>query len=78
MRKSNFMLGEASPKSLLTTNQQNYQHPPETYKAVTIDAGTKADLRKSHWGLGGWGTTYVSTSGAAFANRSPSQTAQDK
>jgi hypothetical protein len=61
MRKSNFALGEHSPNkgpsgsNVLTSNQANYQPPPESYKAVTIDPATKADLRKSHWGLGGWG-----------------------
>eukprot|EP00347_Sterkiella_histriomuscorum_P008878 403343401 len=74
MRKSNFALGEPSPKQLQTTNQANYQGPPNHFKAVTIDAATKADLRKSHWGIGGqgFGNIYVSTQGASYSKRSPS------
>jgi hypothetical protein len=46
----------------LTTNKNNFQQPPLGYKAVTIDATTKAELRKSHWNLGGSGKVYTSTS----------------
>jgi hypothetical protein len=49
-----------------TTNQSNFINPPASFKAVTIDAATKADLRRSHWNLGGGNNTYTSTMGASF------------
>lgn len=71
-RGSNFQIGTSSPLHIQTTNQQNFQSPPKDYKAQTIDAATKADLRRSHWTMGGFGPTYISTNGMQFAKRSPS------
>jgi len=51
MRQTNFNIGDnkfGSPQT--TTNQSFVAHP--SHRAVQIDAATKADLRRSHWGLG--------------------------
>ena len=61
MRQTNFYMGENKFEDALTTNKTNFQQPPQGYKAVTIDAATKADLRRSHWNLGGYGQIYTST-----------------
>lgn len=78
MKKTNFQMGENKFGNVLTTNQHNFQGPPENFKAVTIDAATKADLRKSHWTLGGFGNTYLSTFGASYQKRNGSLSQQDK
>lgn len=70
MRKSNFNLGENRVIDISTTNKACFQQPPETFKAVTIDAATKADLRRSHWTLGSYIPTKLSQTGLAFQKRS--------
>lgn len=60
-----------------TTNKQSYQGPPQDFKAVSIDAATKADLRRSHWTLGSYVQTKVSTQGASYQQRSQSISQKD-
>ena len=55
MRKSNFALGQNKYNDKLTTTQVDYQMPPAGYKAQSIDAKRKADLRNSHWTMGACG-----------------------
>lgn len=66
MKGSNFRLGENKTGALQTTAQHNFTGPPSGFKAVQIDAATKADLRKSHWTFGGGHNNMTSTMGAAY------------
>lgn len=60
-----------------TTNKKSFQGPPEAFRAVCIDAKTKADLRKSHWTFGGFGQVFTSTQNASYQKRSASLSVQD-
>jgi hypothetical protein len=61
MKKSNFNLGDKKGSAVATSNQINFQKPPEGTRQTSIDAKTKADLRSSHWTMGGYGPTLFST-----------------
>ena len=77
MRRTNFNLGN-DKNTLASTSTAIFAGPPNGYVAPSIDAQTKAELRSSHFAMGGHRSIYVTTNTHSFKDNSGASPGPDK